>query len=242
MQILPSILLAFALTANAHTHLSNIWVNGTRQDPGHCIRPYGVSTRNSPVQDLSSDDLRCRTTSMDPSDTDTCGVVAGTNVTAEWHKSDGTGTVISSSHKGPCLVYMSKMDSEGVGNVWFKIYEDGYDPDTDTWCTDKLIKNGGKLDVTIPVDIEPGNYLMRTELIALHNAGSGASSTGSQTGAQLYPNCAQLYVSGEGSADPTGVAIPGVYKPTDPGLDINIYKDFKSYTIPGPDVYEPGSD
>ncbi|KAJ1848064.1 hypothetical protein LPJ73_004081 [Coemansia sp. RSA 2703] len=241
MHILSSIFLAFALTANAHTHLSNIWVNGTRQAVGRCIRPSVKSTANSPIQDLSSDDLRCRAISMDTDGTDTCGVVAGTKVTAEWHKSNGMGTVISASHKGPCLVYMSKMEAEGAGNVWFKIYEDGYDPDTDSWCIDKLIANDGKLDVTIPVDIEPGNYLMRTELIALHNASEEPVANSPETGAQLFPNFAQLYVSGEGSAEPKAVAIPGTYKPTDPGLFINIYKKITSYIIPGPDVYKPGS-
>ncbi|KAJ2393949.1 hypothetical protein GGI05_002258, partial [Coemansia sp. RSA 2603] len=232
----------FALTANAHTHLSNIWVNGTRQAVGRCIRPTTVGSANAPVNDLASDDLRCRVTNMTPDGTDTCGVVAGTNVTAEWHKSNGMGTVISASHKGPCLVYMSKMEAEGAGNVWFKIHEDGYDPDTDKWCVDKLIANNGKMEFTIPVDIEPGNYLMRTEVIALHGASQQYPPGSTDTYAQLFPNCAQLYVSGKGSAEPKGVAIPGAYKPTDPGLLVNIHKKLTSYTIPGPDVYEPGSD
>ena len=68
-----------------------------------------------------------------------------------------------------------------TGLQWFKIYEDGLDPSTQTWAVDTLIANKGKVSFTIPSCIEPGQYLLRHEIIALH-----AAST--------YPG-AQLYVS-----------------------------------------------
>ena len=52
------------------------------------------------------------------------------------------------------------------------------------------------------------------EHIALHSA----STSG---GAQFYISCAQLKVTGGGSASPAGVSIPGVYKASDPGIMIS---------------------
>lgn len=53
---------------------------------------------------------------------------------------------------------------------------------------------------------------------------------------QLYPSCAQLTVTAGGSAKlPAGVAIPGVYKDSTPGIEFSVYggSDPKSYVIPG---------
>ncbi|KAJ2854041.1 hypothetical protein FB639_006437, partial [Coemansia asiatica] len=75
------------------------------------------------------------------------------------------------------------MEANGMGPVWFKIYEDGYDKDKDLWCTNKLIANDGKLFVNIPEDIKPGAYLLRAELIALHNARSAYTAANPSSGA-----------------------------------------------------------
>ncbi|KAJ2708964.1 hypothetical protein H4R19_004485, partial [Coemansia spiralis] len=86
----------------------------------------------------------------------------------------------------------------------------------------------------IPADIKPGDYLLRTEVIALHNAST-------KGGAQLFPNCVQIKVTGNGKNTlPKGVAFPGAYKDDDPGI---LYKrkkfgDNSSYVIPGPPVYK----
>ncbi|KAJ2776983.1 hypothetical protein GGI15_004663 [Coemansia interrupta] len=232
-------LLAVILTAQAHTFLSNLTINGTRLELGKCIRPY-EDNRNFPVKDLSSDELTCRTTSMNTADTDICGVPAGSTVTVEWHETDEQDRAISDSHLGPCIVYLSPLEANGAGNVWFKIFEDGYDPDTKKWCVDKIIASKGLLDITIPADIKQGNYLMRTEVIALHEA-DREYGTDENAGAELFPNCAQLYIIGTGTAEPTGVAIPGVYTTKDPGLLFDLYDGYDSYPIPGPELYEAGS-
>ena len=52
-----------------------------------------------------------------------------------------------------------------TGLKWFKIQEAGYDPATKEWAVDKLIKQDGKWTLTIPECIQPGEYLMRHELI-----------------------------------------------------------------------------
>jgi hypothetical protein len=70
--------------------------------------------------------------------------------------------------------------------------------------------------VTLPTNLPTGHYLLRTEIIALHNAVS-------EGGAEFYPACAQLSVTGSGSpggaagASPT-VSFPGAYSASEPGI------------------------
>lgn len=86
------------------------------------------------------------------------------------------------------------------------------------------------VSVPIPDCIEDGEYLLRAEHIALHQA----QSVG---GAQFYLSCAQVSISGgSGSASPELVSIPGVYDASDPGLQVNIYYPVPTnYQPPGPD-------
>ncbi|KAJ1854625.1 hypothetical protein GGH12_004162 [Coemansia sp. RSA 1822] len=142
---------------------------------------------------------------------------------------------MSASHQGPCLGYMAPLESNGEGDVWFKIYEEGWNKETKKWCTNKVIDNDGKLDITIPKDIPDGDYLVRTELIALHQA----KQTG---GAQLYPNCVVITVAGgTATALPKGYAIPGIYKPEDKGILYDRASDPSSYEIPGPPLFTGSS-
>lgn len=73
---------------------------------------------------------------------------------------------------------------------------------------------------TIPSCLKKGFYLVRHEIIALHAAWT-------YPGAQFYPGCHQLNVTGGGSATAPAaklVAFPGAYKPTDPGVTYDAYK------------------
>ncbi|KAI0310550.1 glycoside hydrolase, partial [Amylostereum chailletii] len=72
--------------------------------------------------------------------------------------------------------------------------------------------DGNMVSTTIPKNLKAGNYLLRSELIALHTAGSVG-------GAEFYPGCVQLKVGGDatGTASPT-VSIPGLYSDSDPGI------------------------
>lgn len=116
---------------------------------------------------------------------------------------------------------------------WFKINHAGLSDGT--WASDTLIAANNTWTVTIPSDIAPGPYLIRHELLALHSASNA-------NGAQFYPMCANLKITGTGSAVPTDtVKFPGAYSPTDPGILINIfYPVVTSYTIPGPAPYVSG--
>ena len=97
---------------------------------------------------------------------------------------------------------------------WFKIDEagllsgtigDGY------WGAGKMIDQNSSWTTTIPASVPSGNYLIRFETIALHSLP-----------AQLYPECAQIEITGGGSLQPTAaelVTFPGGYSNSDPGRE-----------------------
>lgn len=99
------------------------------------------------------------------------------------------------------------------------------------WAVTPLIPapNAG-VNYTIPSCLKPGNYLVRHEIIALHSAYN-------EGGAQFYPGCHQLKVSGEGTKVPSElVSFPGAYDSKDPGIVFSIYNQLP-YKIPGPSVF-----
>ncbi|KAJ2482137.1 hypothetical protein IWW56_001282 [Coemansia sp. RSA 2131] len=173
---------------------------------------------------------------MSASSTDMCDIKAGSTLTIEFHEEEDRGSrAIEGKHYGPCIAYLSKMTTDGQPSGWFKIFEQGYDPSSKEWCIDTLNANDGQLDITIPGDIEDGDYLLRGEIIALHLAEK-------KGGAEFYNNCVQLTISGgTGTAKPDLVEIPGVYAADDPGIYFNLYDGYDSYSIPGPKVYKAGT-
>ncbi|KAJ5677603.1 endoglucanase-4 precursor [Penicillium maclennaniae] len=88
--------------------------------------------------------------------------------------------------------------------------------------------------ITIPDDIEAGNYVLRHEIIALHSAED-------LNGAQNYPQCINLNVTGSGTASPSGTLGEDLYKDTDPSVLVDIWDTLNNYTIPGPALYTAGS-
>jgi hypothetical protein len=75
-------------------------------------------------------------------------------------------------------------------------------------------------------------------LIALHNALNDNYKT-QISGAQFYPQCVKVKVSGDGTATPAGSKFPGTYKWDDKGILINIYYGPNEYISPGGPVYKP---
>ncbi|KAJ2026084.1 hypothetical protein GGI06_000326 [Coemansia sp. S85] len=166
---------------------------------------------------------------MDPKATKTLTLKAGELFELEFHETSKDSIFIEKAHKGPVMIYLAPLASNGVGNVWFKIFEKGLNSNG-KFYTEELMTTGGKMKFAIPKDIKAGEYLMRTDILALHTAGS-------EGGAEFYPNCVQIRIEGGGKAQPRGYAIPGIYSPKDPGILINIYDKVKSYKIPGPPLY-----
>ncbi|KAI3144877.1 CAZyme family AA9 [Penicillium roqueforti] len=162
-------------------------------------------------------------------------VKAGGSVELQW-------TDWPESHHGPVITYMANCngDCSVVDKTtlkFFKIAEAGLIDDTNvpgTWASDQLIAANNSATVTIPSTIAAGNYVLRHEIIALHSAGDA-------NGAQNYPQCINLKVTGGGSDSPDGVLGTALYTPTDPGILISIYSALGSYVIPGPALYTGAS-
>jgi Auxiliary Activity family 9 (formerly GH61) len=163
-------------------------------------------------------------------------VVAGSTIDLQWNQ-------WAESHHGPVIDYMAKCDGEcetADKNTleFFKISEAGLingAPAPGTWASDTLRAQNLTWTVTVPASIAPGNYVLRHEIIALHSANN-------PNGAQNYPQCINLQVTGSGTVSPAGIPATKFYKETDPGIFVNIYYPaLENYTIPGPPLFDGAS-
>ncbi|KAF3941754.1 Endoglucanase-4 [Dactylella cylindrospora] len=189
---------------------------------------------NGPVYDMTGPNITCNNGGNNPANVGIVEVAAGDTVTLVW---DQWG----SSHSGPVMTYMAKCTPNcasfkgDTGSPWFKIDQMGYDPAKNPpWGSDYLARQGAWWKVTIPSSISAGEYLLRHEILGLHVAGT-------VNGAQFYPSCVHLRVTGGGSANPSGVSLPGDYDPNDAdGILIQLWQvnqGIKIYTPPGGPVW-----
>ncbi|KAJ3566748.1 hypothetical protein NP233_g6806 [Leucocoprinus birnbaumii] len=182
---------------------------------------------NGPVTDLSLIDVQCNGYSAG-------GVVgsapapiyatvaAGSQLALNW-------TTWPDSHVGPMITYMALSPSDitswlpGTSAVWFKVNEMGKDSSGKWASTDILTANDSIYTFTIPKNLKPGQYIVRHEIIALHAAYT-------YPGAQVYPSCIQIQVTGSGSAFPTSfVSFPGAYTADTPGIVYDVYTNTSTY-------------
>ncbi|KAF9462925.1 glycoside hydrolase family 61 protein [Collybia nuda] len=227
------LLASFVASATAHATVYGAWVNGVFQGDGR--NAYIRSPpNNNPVKDLKSSAMACNVNNrVVPK---TLSVKAGDKFTFEWYHSSRNDDIIASSHKGPVLVYIAPASSNGGGAVWTKIFEDTY---TSNWGVDRLIAAHGQHSVIIP-NIPAGDYLLRAELVTLHEA-DALYSQNPIRGVQLYMSCAQIKVTSSGSLQlPGGTSFPGSYTDSTPGIQWNIYLGGgapSQYKAPGPAVW-----
>ncbi|KAL2824869.1 glycosyl hydrolase family 61-domain-containing protein [Aspergillus cavernicola] len=162
-------------------------------------------------------------------------VAAGAEIELQW-------TEWPESHHGPVIEYLANCngDCSTVDKStleWIKIAERGLVDDSvlpGTWASDELIANNNSWTVTLPTSLVDGNYVLRHEIIALHSAGQ-------ENGAQNYPQCVNLEITGGGSDSPAGTLGTELYTSSDEGILINIYQALDSYPIPGPALWTGGS-
>ncbi|KAK0612535.1 glycosyl hydrolase family 61-domain-containing protein [Bombardia bombarda] len=236
-----------------------VFVNGVDQGTFRAIRtpayngppPRGYA--NSPVKDLSSIDLRCNVLG-DRQVPHTIKVAPGDNLTFDWHHNNRTAAddVIDQSHHGPAMVYLSPdpPTEDSFVKIWqkgkFELGATAHAPGK--WATTAdIAANNGHMNVRVPAGLKAGHYLIRAEMIALHEADASYEKV-PMRGAQFYPNCVQIEVTGDGTVElPAGVSFPGAYKYSDPGVLHDVYCSTKTtplaapctttYQIPGPTVW-----
>lgn len=195
--------------------------------------PQDIS--NGFVNDYSNPDIACHLGATPGKAYAT--VSAGGSVQVEW-------TPWPDSHKGPVIDYLAACNGDCTNAdkttlLWNKIAAQGLiDGSTvpGKFAADVLVQSGNKWTINIPSFIAPGNYVLRHEIIALHEGGR-------QGGAQNYPQCINLKVTGSGTntLSGTGTLYNKLYTQTDPGILCNIYQQLSSYVIPGPALLSTGS-
>jgi hypothetical protein len=90
--------------------------------------------------------------------------------------------------------------------------------------------------VKVPGYLAGGYYLVRPELLALHEADKTPPNP------QFYVGCAQIFLNSTANMVPQNtVKIPGYVNITDQSVLFNIYTPKWPYNTPGPEVYKSGS-
>ncbi|KAG9091190.1 hypothetical protein FRC07_011897 [Ceratobasidium sp. 392] len=234
-----SILALVATGANAHGFVDSITCNG-KTWKGNL--PWNRNAIKSPIRSIS-------TTSpyKDPKGVfQTCGqnakpgaavapIDAGSDLIIDWKGTDKSewphefGALITYMAKVPAGQSATAVDPKNF--EFFKIKQTGQEAGQKSGWFLQRIKNGEKYKVTIPKELENGEYIVRHEIIATHLANN-------KGGAEFYTSCFQVNVQkGTGSAktkpSPT-VRHPGAYSASDPGLFApRIFDPGFKYQFPG---------
>jgi len=230
MKAVAILALLAPLGANAHYIFNRLIVNGAAigGDYAYTRKNTNSYMPSLPSELFNSPDLRCNK-----------GAKAGNTATYTVKAGDKLGFKLFNNefieHPGPGFVYISKAPGsvasyDGSGD-WVKVMQSGLNnpstPGVDTawasWQKDRL-------EWTVQKNIPAGEYLVRVEHLGLHEGHVGKT--------QFYIECFQLKIesSGTGKPGPT-VKIPGVYKASDAGIAFNKWNNPKSYTFPGPAVW-----
>ncbi|KAK0200098.1 glycoside hydrolase family 61 protein [Desarmillaria ectypa] len=225
----------------AHGYVQKVTIDGTEYT-GPAVASGStdgitrqVSTQD-PIKGATNSDLTCGPGAL--AATQVANVNPGSTLSFLWTGASGSPWP---HNVGPMMTYMTNCgdsscaDFDPTGAEWFKIEESG--KTGGTWAQAALM-TGATADVTIPSNLAAGNYLIRHEIIALHNAQA-------EGGAEFYASCTQLKVGGSGTGTPSNndlVKLPGAYSDTDRGILIDVYTDSTSdsYTFPGPAVVDLG--
>ncbi|PLN81891.1 glycosyl hydrolase family 61-domain-containing protein [Aspergillus taichungensis] len=236
--------------------MTTLFVDGVNQGDGVCVRMHNVAELSSDPVPIDSSLMACGHNGETPVSR-TCGIKPSSKITFGFRQNadDPSSGAIAPSHRGPCAVYMKRVAdatashasgaNAAAGPGWFKIWELDYDSASEQWCTQMLIANNGFLSVDVPRGLEAGDYLVRTEILALHDADKNPPDP------QFFVGCAQVFLeSGGGGVDgvlveqPETVSISeGTYDLEVPGLTFNVYEsDPKTYPMFGPPVFKPRDD
>ncbi|KAF9053836.1 hypothetical protein BDZ89DRAFT_1098297 [Hymenopellis radicata] len=232
-------ILAYAISSvSAHGYVNNVNIGGTdfsgsAPASGSTAGVVRVISTTSPVKGADNSNINCGQDA-----TAVTGIAKGSpgDVMAfSWNSGGGNWP----HNTGPIVSYLAKCTNgdcttfDTTSAEWFKIDEQGFDSSTNAWVQ-QTVMNGEPAYVTIPSTLAAGQYMVRHEIIALHLAQSDG-------GAEFYPSCTQLEVSGSqtGTAKSSEeVQFPGGYSDTDAGILVDAYssKGTTGYVFPGPAI------
>jgi cellulase len=234
---------ALAATATAHGITTGVTIDGVYTG-GFLLDYYYAKLNNGPIPEhigwyaenldngfvepnaFNTPDIICHKNASPEGSSELAKVAAGGTVEFHWN-------TWPESHVGPVITYVAPYtgDIDAVNKAtlkWTKIQADGLA--NGEWAAVKMIKQNNTWPVTVPESLAAGKYVFRHEIIALHSAGQ-------LNGAQAYPQCLNIEVTGSGTAVPaTGVVGTELYKPAD--VVFNAYGGATEYKIPGPALWD----
>ncbi|EPS40743.1 hypothetical protein H072_5397 [Dactylellina haptotyla CBS 200.50] len=206
----------------AHQNLHQFWVNGVT--PGYQVG-IRMPPSNNPVTDVTSTDIVCNVNGSSGAGIAVIAANAGDTIQVSWDLSTHPGPIVHSLF-GPVS---SAQSATGVGS-WFKVQEQDYVDGK--WANEVIMANNGLFSFKLPTNLASGEYLLRSEMLALH-----ASQT--VGGAQFYIGCMQLKITGPGGNCSPKYNLPGAYSATQNNIYIpDFYYGFvpSTYSAPGPAV------
>ncbi|KAJ3480341.1 hypothetical protein NLI96_g8421 [Meripilus lineatus] len=239
--ILTTIVVALSLVIGTHGHgyVHELEIGGKSytgflpfSDPWASPVPERVIRKipnDGPILDIHDPNLACNVGGNKGTKV-IAKAAAGSKVTFKWEQ-------WPTEHYGPVSVYMTSCNGDcskfnPSGAKWFKVDAQGYDSKNKKWASTKLIEDNVSWTSTIPSALAPGQYLIRHEIIALHDVNAP----------QFYPSCAQVEITGNGNRAPAPenlVSIPGLYNNV---KFPNIWDPFGTFAAPGPAPAFTGGD
>ncbi|KAJ3991674.1 glycosyl hydrolase family 61-domain-containing protein [Lentinula boryana] len=201
--------------------------------------PFYVPTDNSPITDVTSENMFCGSVATQATSTPAIDLSQGNTISFYWES--GYSTSDWPHNTGPIFLYMAKCDADCTSQTasstnFIKIEQQGFV--NGVWAQATL-NSGSPVSFTIPSDIASGNYLIRHEIINLASTDEN------------FPACSQFAITGGSNTYSSAqtAQFPGAYSASDAGLAdagsaIYSVKTNAEYTFPGPDpvLSSDGSD
>lgn len=107
------------------------------------------------------------------------------------------------------------------------------------WAMARMVQDSSSWTVNIPSALKAGQYILRSEMSAVHNPKNSDPSSGPQ----VYIACIQLDVTGSGNTPlPQGVKSSSIMDPNGAFANYNVYGDnLFNFQNPGPAVWNGAS-
>ncbi|RYC54496.1 hypothetical protein CHU98_g11712 [Xylaria longipes] len=200
----PLVLTALVAGVSAHQNFHQFWVNDV--SPGYQVG-IRMPPSNNPVTEQAA-----RASKPSPRKQATRSKCSGT--------APRTPAPSRTCYTGPST---ARAAASGIGAGWFKIDEEDYVDGK--WANEIMEADDMTRTFKLPANLETGEYLLRSEMLALH----GAQTLGG----------AQLSITGPGGDCSPKISLPGTYQEDDVDIYIpNFYNGFDptTYNAPGGDV------
>ncbi|KAL0066782.1 hypothetical protein AAF712_006177 [Marasmius tenuissimus] len=107
------------------------------------------------------------------------------------------------------------------------------------WAMAQLVEDGSSYTHKIPEGIPNGQYIVRSEMIAVHNPLRDGDNT---SGPQSYVSCAQIEIENGGDTSlPAGTKAGSLYATDGDLAKYSVFTSPKSFKEPGPQLWTGGS-